>query len=56
METTLTLEVGTRLNLNEECIGVITQATDDMIYIESEEFTGWATKQEIMEAIESAIA
>jgi hypothetical protein len=45
--------VGMALDINEECLGTITQVTDDRICIESEAFTGWATKAEISEAIES---
>lgn len=46
--------VGMKLNLNDECVGTVTQATEDRVFIESDEFTGWATKAEISSAIESA--
>lgn len=44
------LKVGDRLDL-ESCVGEITKERGDEVYIESEEFCGWATKKEIMEAI-----
>ena len=47
------LKVGDRLDL-ESCVGEITKERDDEIYIESDEFRGWAKKQEILDAIEAA--
>ena len=47
-------ELGMKLNINDECVGTITEMTEDRIYIDSECFRGWATKAEIEEAIASA--
>lgn len=44
-------QVGMFLNINDECIGEVTQVTEDRIFIESEAFRGWATKAEIAEAM-----
>ena len=46
----LDLSVGALLNINDECVGEITEETETHIYIESDCFTGWATKREIREA------
>ena len=53
-EMSIELKVGTTININDECNGIITKETDDKIYIESECFTGWAMKKEILEAIDSS--
>lgn len=45
------LTVGITININGECIGIITKEEHDRIYIESKCFTGWATKCEIRKAI-----
>lgn len=45
------LSVGAKININDECVGMITKETEDRIYIESSCFTGWATKQEIRDSI-----
>lgn len=45
--------IGMTLDINDECLGTVTQTTEDRIYIESECFRGWATKAEISEAMES---
>jgi hypothetical protein len=43
---------GMSVNIDEECHGVVTEVTDDRIYIESDCFRGWATKLEIQAATE----
>lgn len=43
--------VGMILNINDECLGTVTQVTDDSIYIDSECLRGWAKKAEIESAI-----
>ena len=48
------LVVGATLDINEECVGVIVEETSEQIKIESKVFTGWATKAEIIEAINEA--
>ena len=39
--------VGMTLDINEECSGVVTEISDDSIFIESSVFRGWARKEEI---------
>jgi hypothetical protein len=48
------LGVGSLLNINDECIGRITAEDGERFYIDSDCFRGWATKAEIVEAIQSA--
>jgi hypothetical protein len=47
------LVVGTTLNINDECVGTITRDDGERIFIESDVFTGWATKEEIVAAMRS---
>lgn len=49
--TGMPLTIGMYLNINDECVGRITEETADQIYIESDCFTGWAKKSEIRAAI-----
>jgi hypothetical protein len=44
---------GMTLDINEECLGTVTEVADDRIFIDSRCFRGWATKAEISEAMES---
>ena len=44
--------VGMVLDINEECLGVITTVANDRVLIDSECFRGWATKEEIASAME----
>lgn len=48
-------KIGTKININDECIGSVTRITDTHIFIKSDVFTGWATKKEITDAILSSI-
>lgn len=48
------LGVGTQLNIDDVCIGVVVEASGDRIFIKSDVFTGWAWKDEIREAMRSA--
>lgn len=43
--------VGMRININDECVGEITQVTDTQIHIRSDCFSGWANKSEILESL-----
>lgn len=48
------LGVGTQLNIDDVCVGVVVQDSGDRILINSDVFTGWAWKDEIREAMRSA--
>ena len=45
------LTIGSTIKINDECVGTITDENADSIYIESECFTGWTTRKEIIAAI-----
>ena len=42
--------IGMTLDIDGECLGTITEMTEDRIYIDSPCFRGWATKDEIAAA------
>jgi len=52
----LELGVGSFLNINDECVGQITDMDDVRFFIDAPCFRGWATKAEIYDAIASATA
>ncbi|MES2367000.1 MAG: hypothetical protein V4563_14085 [Pseudomonadota bacterium] len=43
--------IGTRVEFQDEGSGVITNETEDSIYIESDFFTGWMFKAEYFELL-----